>query len=376
MIEWLISLVATPVYFAAAEAPWLVVLPVLGAAWMLRRRRWIFVLPLLAACAGVVHRRPGGSFWEVSFGGEPTPCATVYAQPGVSPIYTVAQGAPDPHDAKLYDVAWLPERREILATYWSDVAPRVIDVDTGTAREIPIAGVGRSEMSATDGRSVYVTANCGMAEHACASGWRYDGNVTPLDVPLRRAAHVAIDPSTGRQWWAEDGHRGVAVTGDRAAVLPIGPVVWKLDVDAERRRVYVADFYFGGRVHVIDADTFAEIATRWVAPVLTDVATDPERGRVYVARPFGSSISALDADTLDEVAVLAAPFGVRELDVDTESGRVAAGSFFAASARVLAPNGAVVREIHTGGPVRGVRWMGAHSIALADSACGVIRLDV
>lgn len=379
MLEWLISLAVSPVYYALDCAPWLLAAPMLAALWMLRRRRrWLVVVPMLAACAGAVHRRPGGSFWEVSLGGEPTTCAAVIAQPGVSAIYTTAQGAPDPHDAKLYDLAWMPERRELLATYWSDAAPRIIHVDTGLVGVlVGLDGVGVSEMTATDGRSVYVTANCGMAERACASGWRLDGDiVTTVDVPLRRAAHVALDTATGRQWWAEDGHRGVAVTGDRSAVVPVGPVVWKLDVDAVRRRVFVADFYFGGRLHAIDADTFAEVASVRVAPVLTDVAADSARGRVYVARPFGSAISALDADTLVEVAVLPAPFGVRELDVEPEAGRIVAGSFFAARAVVLDVDGSTVREIRTGGPVRGVRWMGAHAIALADSACGVIRLDV
>lgn len=381
MIEWCLFVVVSPIYYALDCAPWLLVVPLIGAVVVLRRLpRVALVVPVVCfvACAGVVHRRPGGSLWEVSLGGAPTACAEVLAQPGVSAIYTPAQGAPDPHEAKLYDVAWLPERRALLATYWSDAAPRVIDVDTGTAREVTgLEGVGVSEMTATDGRSVYVTANCGMAEKACASGWRFDGdNATPLDVPLQRAAHVAIDTATGRQWWAQDGHRGVAVTGDRTAILPIGPVVWKLDVDVVRRRVFVADFYFGGKVHAIDADTFTEVATRWVAPVLTDVATDSARGRAYVARPLGSAISALDADTLAEVAVMPAPFGVRELDIEPEVGRIAAGSFFAARAVVLDASGATVREIRTGGPVRGVRWMGQGSVVLADSVCGVIRLDV
>ena len=82
----------------------------------------------------------------------------------------------------------------------------------------------------------------------------------------------------------------------------------------------------------IDADTFAEVATRWVAPVLTDVAVDSARGRVYVARPFGSAVTVLDAGTLAEVSTIAAPFGVRELDIEPESGRIVAGSFFAVSA--------------------------------------------
>lgn len=381
MIEWVLFSLVSPIYFAIDRAPWLLLVPMLTGVWLLRRRRrWLVVLPMLAACAGAVHRRPGGSFWEVSLGGKPTTCAAVLAQPGVSAIYTAGQGAPDPHEAKLYDVAWLPERRELLATYWSETAPRVIDVDTGAAREVTgLSGVGVSEMTATDGRSVYVNANCGMATGPCASGWRYDvasGVSAPLDVPLVRAAHVAIDAATGNQWWAQDGYRGVAVTGDRAAVLPIGPTVWKLDVDSARRRVYVADFYFGGKVHVLDADTFTEVATVRVAPIMMDVATDSARGLVYVARPFGSSISALDADTLAEVAVLPAPFGVRELDIEPEAGRIVAGSFFAARAVVLDASGATVREIRTGGPVRGVRWMGQGSVALADSACGVIRLDV
>lgn len=381
MMEWLLAAPAVLVVLLN-RAPWLVVpvaLAVLG--WCVRRRPRLLLAPLTVglACAGFVHPRPGGDVWESSIGKAPTACADVLSQPGVSALLTEAQGAP-PATAKLYDVVWLPSRREIVATYWTEARPHVVNVDAGAVRELAGEWLGGAEMMVTDGASVWGVTNCEYhVENAdCSGGWRYDGDaVDRQPVPLRYAAHVTRDAVTGRVWWTQHGRDEIAVQdGASARSMHVGSTPWKIDIDPVRRRAYLADWWRGGRVYAIDADTLGDVTSRWVAPILMDVATDSARGRVYVARPFASRLSVLDADTLADLGTLPAPFGVRELDLEPESGRLVAGSFFAARAMIVDADGAVVREIRTGGPVRGVRWMGPHAVALADSACGVIRLDV
>lgn len=178
----------------------------------------------------------------------------------------------------------------------------------------------------------------------------FSGVVEVGNQPVR----VDVDAATGYIWVARWQDNQVAVVDPQhlyvVRQINVGWSPFALAVDPAGRRVYVAD---RDTVHVLNADTYAQVATiaLWPSRHLVDMVVDRARSRLYVVANETGELVVVDTGV--GAVVTRIPVGERPLavDINTSTRRLYVGNALSDTISVVdgATNG-VIATVATEGP--------------------------
>ncbi len=248
-----------------------------------------------------------------NFGADPGTVTQIDLR-GMRVVRTFAVGLGPAH------VVFTPDRRRAFVTNFRSNDLSVLDLRTGTSRQIEFPDGTCFEPHgidiAEDGKTLYV---------ACAGGaWVYTVDTTTLRpgrtvITAPGAYGVAVDGPRHEVWVANQTAGNVSVIDERTlrvvATIPVGKGPALLVAAPDGRTVYVAD-QLGNEMSAIDAARRKVIATIPVAaqPHGPDVTADGKY--VYVASIGGNAVTIIRTADNRVVAVVPSPVGSNEAAVD------------------------------------------------------------
>ncbi len=345
----------------------------------------VALVPVLFA-----HR---GNYDDFDFGPRaPISCEAVARQPGVLRVFGPERGF---GPVTFYDVLVVPERRLAVMSLKWDERLAFIDLEQATVEFLPLVSTPPAPTPRNPTLTnldhdpatsrLFVANGCLPDEPSgCPSLWEID-----LDTHGRRAftvpgsfrsTGVCFVPARNAIVLTPDWQENLAIidlaSGTSRVLERPDTYFWQSLVEPRSARVLLGNTRFGRQLLALDVanGTIAPVAD--VGRVVSGLALDEARNRLYLGRPLLSRIDVRDASTFALEAQLAAPFGVREIAVDPAHGWLVAGSFHEADVMVVRTDSGASGIVAAGGPVRGVAIDPTRARGYFASPCGLVEIDL